>query len=449
MVNEPLAQGPFLSAGSVTTAAALPDKWWRLYDDPALDRLVTGALEANTDLRVAEANLRRNLALLDARGATRQVQGSADFETSYAQRSAEAELQHVQPPMRQIYNTGIGLSYDLDLFGGLERGIEAAAADADAAVAARDLVRVNVAAETARAYADICNSGYQLVLVMRVVQLQEQGVRLTGTLVRFGRVAPMELDRRRGALETAKARLPRLTARQRNALFRIAVLQGRVPGEADEALLECGIPLRLVQAIPVGDGGALIRRRPDIRMAERRLAASTARIGVETAALYPDIRLGASAGSTGALADLFSPLTNRLGIGPLINWTLNRHAARARIVAARAQGEADLASFDGAVIRSLREVESALTFYAADAEAQEDLERTRDAMAMVTRRTRVLRLGGRISPLSQIDAERDLAAAELAAAEGRAAMNDDQITLFLSLGGGWEMSAGEARALGN
>ncbi len=440
MVAAPDAQGSFISGTAVTKADPLPDNWWKLYNDPVLDGLIAQALEANIDLRVADANLQRSLALLDARGASRELQGRVDAETSYAQRSAEAELQHVQPPSRQIYNAGITVSYDLDLFGGLKRGIEAASADAEAAVAARDLVRVNVAAETARAYADICNSGFQLGVLGRAIALQDRGVRLTGILIGHGRAAPYELDRRQALLETGKARLPRLAARQRNALFRIAALLGRTPGEADRGLLECRRPLEIAQAIPVGDGKALLRRRPDIRAAERRLAASTARIGVETAALYPDIHLGATAGSTGAAADFLSPLTNRFGFGPLIDWTINRHAVRARIEGAQAQSRADLAAFDGTVVKSLREVETALNSYAAGIEQQASLERARDDAARVARRTAQLRRGGKIAELPALEAERDLIAAEQAVAESKAAVNEDQIALFLALGGGWGVS---------
>lgn len=127
-VDTPEAQGEFLSARSVTADAPLPDHWWQLFNDALLDGLITRALAANTDLRVADANLERSLALLSVRGADRDWQGNLAAETSYAQRSAEAELSHVQPPRRQIYNAGLAFSYDLDLFGGLRRGIEAASA---------------------------------------------------------------------------------------------------------------------------------------------------------------------------------------------------------------------------------------------------------------------------------------------------------------------------------
>jgi NodT family efflux transporter outer membrane factor (OMF) lipoprotein len=436
-VKAPQAQGAFVSGASVTSSGPIPDHWWQLYSDTTFARLIAQALAANTDLRVAEANLERSLALLDSSHAAREVQAGADLETSWAQRSAEAELAHVQPPTRQIYNLGVGVSYDLDLFGGLRRGIEAASADAEAAVAARDLVRINVAAETARAYADVCNGGYQLDVLSRAIVVQERGVALTRLLIRYGRAAPFELDRRLSGLDASRARIPRTEARRRNALFRIAALTGRVPEQADFGLLECHHPLRLTREIPVGDGRALLRRRPDIRLAERHLAATTARIGVATASLYPDIRLGATIGSTGAVANLFSPLTNRYGLGPLIDWNLNRHAARARIAASEAQSRADLATFDGAVLKALREVETALDNYAAGFDQERQLERARDEAARVAARTEQLRRGGKIAELPALEAERDLVAAEQAASDANVAVSEDQIALFLALGGGW------------
>ncbi|MGN6124359.1 MAG: efflux transporter outer membrane subunit, partial [Sphingomonas oligoaromativorans] len=324
VVNAPAAQGAFLSAGPETSGEALPDQWWKLFDDPRLDQLVSEALASNTDLRVAEANLERSAALLAETRTGREVGGTADAETSYVQQSAEAVMQHVQPPERPIYNLGLSVSYDLDLFGGIRRGIEAASADHEAIAAARDLARVNVAAETARAYADICNSGHQLDVLRQLIGVQEQSLALTRTLIAHGRSPQFEQDRQQASIEANRAQIAPLTARQQNAAFRLATLLGKPPAEYDRGLLACHEPLKLRAPLPTGDGQALLKRRPDVRASERRLAASTARIGVATAALYPDIKLGASLGSTGAGADFLSPLTNRFGLGPMISWNLHR-----------------------------------------------------------------------------------------------------------------------------
>lgn len=439
LVNAPAAQGEFVSGQAASVPADLPDQWWRLYDDPVLDGLVEQALGANTDLRAANANLARSMALLAEARTHREVQAGASAETDWQQRSAEQVLSRVQPPLRETYDVGVGASYDLDLFGGIRRGIEAASADSEASAAARDLVRITVAAETARAYADICNAGHQLAVLHQVIAVQEDDLRLTRQLVAHGRAASFEADRHAGALDAVRARLPVLGARQRNAAFRLAALLGRPPAQVDPAWLQCAAPLRLSQPLPTGDGRALLARRPDVRMAERRLAADTARIGVATSALYPNIRLGASLGSTGAAADALSPLTNRFAIGPLITWAINRSAARARIAGIRAQTDADLAGFDGAVLKALREVETALDTYAADLDRQGELERARAAARQVALRTRQLRAGGRVGGLVALSAARDAALAEQAAADGEADLNTDQIAVFLALGGGWKV----------
>ncbi|WCT79341.1 efflux transporter outer membrane subunit [Novosphingobium humi] len=439
LVTRPAVSGPFVSAkAAVDPAMPLPDRWWRLYDDPVLDGLIEQALAANTDLRVADAHLARSMALLGEARARRQVQGGFSSEVSEQQRSAEQVLSHVQPPERPLYDMGITLGYDLDLFGGLRRGIEAASAEGEAAQAARDLVRVAVAAETARAWSDICNGGSQMAAMERIIAAQREDLALNQQIVAKGRLPAFEAEKRQEAVEASNARLPQIQARRRNAAFRLATLIGRPPEEFDPGWFGCNRPLALKQPLPVGDGAALLRRRPDIRMAERRIAADTARVGVAMSALYPDIRLGASIGSTGAVVDRFSPLTNRFALGPQIRWTINRSAVRARIAGARAGVEADLAGFDGTVLKALREVESALNTYAADLDRLRALEQAQKAAALVAEKARMLRAGGRVGAMPVVAADRDLALADQALADAHADINTDQIAAFLALGGGWE-----------
>lgn len=437
VINAPTAQGAFVSVGSAMTADEPPDHWWKLFDDPKLDELIEKALAGNTDLRVAEANLERSQALLaDVRSS--RMSGLADAEASYVQQSAEQSLQHVQPPERYTYNVGLAISYDLDLFGGIRRGIEAANADRESVAAARDLVRVNVAAETARAYSDVCNAGNQLDVLRHFIAVQEQSLVLTRSLIAHGRAPQFEAARQQNTIDTSKAQLSPLEAQQRNAAFRLATLAGIPPAQYDRSLLACHTPLRLHALLPTGDGQAMLKRRPDVRAAERLLAASTARIGVATAALYPDIKFGASVGSTGAAADLLSPLTNRFGFGPMISWNLNRSAVRDRIRAAEAQSRASLAMFDGTVLSALRETETSLDDYGA---ALDRLDRLQAALAeaqTVRLRTEQLHRGGKVGGLVALDAERTWVIAEAAVASQQATINNNQITVFLALGGGWQ-----------
>src|SRR5690606_32203079 len=164
--------------------------------------------------------------------------------------------------------------------------------------------------------------------------------------------------------EQRAADIPALEAARRSALFRLATLTGRAPADLPEIAARRSIGLEITQPIPVGDGAALIARRPDIRAAERRLAGDTARNGVATADLYPKISLGGAIGSTGPdIGDIFGAGPLRWLLGPLISWNPNPSAARARIAAAEADSQAALATFDGAVLNALEETETALSTY--------------------------------------------------------------------------------------
>lgn len=233
------------------------------------------------------------------------------------------------------------------------------------------------------------------------------------------------------------------TAARRIALYRLAVLLGRAPQDYPANLVDCASIPSLDRPIPAGDGAALIRRRPDVRQAERRLAAATARIGVETAALYPTVSLGASAGTTSrTIEGLVSDSALHFSIGPLISWSFpNWDVARARIDQASATTKATLAEFDGTVLRALQEAESALTQYAHDRDQNARLrtarDRSREAAGLQTRLAR----GGVVSGLEVLDVERTLASAEAALAASNTKLAGDRVHIFLALGGGWEASA--------
>jgi NodT family efflux transporter outer membrane factor (OMF) lipoprotein len=437
LVNAPAANGSFLSGGPAVSEAPLPNQWWHLFDDPVLDGLVEKALASNVDLKAAQANLEQSDALLAEARTNREISTTVDAETSYTQQSAEAVLSHVEPPRHEIYNVGVTMSYDLDLFGGIRRGIEASSAQNEAVIAARDLVRVNVAAETARAYSDLCNAGHEMDVLRRVISVQQQSLALTQELIANGRAASFEEGRQRVPVENSESQMAPLRARQLNAAFRLATLMGRPPKEYDRSLLACHTPLKLHSLLPTGDGEALLRRRPDVRAAERRLAASNAEIGVATAQLYPDIRIGATIGSTGAAASFFTPLTNRFAVGPMVSWDLHRSAIRDRIAASQAQNRASLDHFDSVVLTALRETETSLDTYASALDQLQSLKNARDAALQVMQRTDQLRQGGKVSGLVALDAERTWAAADLAVASAQADVNNDQIAAFLALGGGW------------
>jgi NodT family efflux transporter outer membrane factor (OMF) lipoprotein len=439
MVNAPAAKGAFVeSSDPALSEAALPPYWWRLYSNPKFDALIEDALAANTNLRMANANLERSRALLREARTLRQPSVAIRGSVERAQLAGEQYLQPVTPPVSSYYETGLTVGYDLDLFGGIRRGIEAATADHEAVEAARDLVRVNVAAETARAYAGACGLGLQLVAARKSLALQRQSLELTTNLLKRGRAIDLDVTRSQQLVDQLTMNIPALEAGRRNALYRLATLTGRPPSEFDADLENCEEPPRLTQPLPIGDGTALLKRRPDIREAERQLAAATAGIGVATAQLYPDIQIGVSAGSIGTIATAFTPPTNFWQFGSLIKWQANQSAARARIAAANASAEFALAHFDGTVLTALTDTETALNSYVHDLQREASAEAARDDAATVEREAERLQVGGRATALTVIDAQRTLAAAEQTLAQLKSVISDDQVAVFLALGGGWE-----------
>jgi len=469
----PVAAGQF-AAGAAASFSTLPPppRWWHLYDDPAIDDYVEQALTANTDLRIASANLARVRALLSEVRAGRlpstTIVGSGGYSRSAIGGSATSmggtgtggtggtgtggtgtggtgtggtgTSSSGGRFETQYYSAALDVSYEVDLFGRVRRSIAAARAGAAAIEAARDFVRVTVAAETTRAYADACAAGEQLGVAQQSLRLQTQTFGLTDRLYTAGRGTLLDVSRARALLEETRATLPTYAANRRVALFRLAVLTGQAPEVPLAAAAACMRPPRLPTPLPVGDGTALLQRRPDIREADRNLVAATAQIGVATAALYPQVTLGGAIGSSGLTPGaLFSSAGLTFNVGPLISWTFpNIAVARARINEARASNEGALANFDGVVLTALQDTETALAALAGEGERFTSLRRARDFNAEAARIVRLRYAAGRENFLAVLDAERTLANTQALLAVSEATLSSDQISLFKALGGGWE-----------
>ena len=434
------AASGFVSADEPTYVAYdLPHDWWRLYDSEVLNELVAMALAANSDLRIAAANLSRSQAILEeARTLSNPV-----FDVGAGAAFGRSATPHGTPRQADhwFYDAGIGISYQLDLFGRIARAIEAATADMEAMRAARDLVRITVVADTTRAWLGICASGHQIDVASHSVSLQERVVTTTERLAQGGRATELDVSRARAQLEQLKAAVPPLVAQQRTAIFQLAVLTGNLPDALPERYVQCSSIPQLSQRVPVGDGAMLLSRRPDIRQTERILAAATARIGVATADLYPSISLGLSLGQAGTLSNFGSGNAFYWALGPLISWVLPATGpARARISQAEAATQAALADFDGAVLNALKEVESALTLYARELDRNAALKDARDQSALASRQAHQLYNFGRTDFLTTLDADRTLAEFESRLAESDALVARYLVNLFLALGGGWNDS---------
>lgn len=429
--------------------ADLPDHWWTLYHDARLDQLIEQALQANPDLHAAAAHL------VMARQAVAEVeherlpQVGMDLAPGYGRTSAVQMGLPFTLPNSGNYDVGLNIGYQLDLFGQIDRAEQAAVADAQAVQAAYEAARITVVAASAGAYADICSVTRQQAVLEQQIALQQQYLQMLTERVRLGRGTALDISRAQTHLLQLTAQRSAWQARQKLARYQLAAMLGELPGQSPTADgLECRQPPLLSRIIPVGDGSSLMQRRPDIRQAERRLAAATARIGVATAELYPQIQFGASVGSTGLLPGFGAGDAFRWEIGPLIRWSLPATSrARIHIKQAEAGTEQALARFDAVVLNALKEANSALTVYARTLDHQQDLRQIAAQEQRMHSQTESLYRFGRADYLNVLDSQRAILSTEAAIAAGDAALAADQIHLFLALGGGWQNtpSAQESR----
>ena len=435
------AAAPFVSQPANTNAVeALPADWWKLYDDPALDNLVREALSANTNLRVALANLDRARAIYkEARGGlfpSTNVSAGASYGRDQTTWTGAG-----QAPKTWSYTGGLDVSYEVDLFGRVSRDIEAARADTDAVAAAYDAARVVVVAETTRAYVDACSYGESIDVANSSIELARSSMDIVSSQERAGSASHLDVERAGVTLAQAQAALPPLQGQRDAALFELAALMGRTPSRVPEPARACTRAPEIAGALPVGDGTALLRRRPDVRQAERQLAADTARIGVAVADLYPRVTLGTS-GNYLRNDYLKGNRTLSFSFGPLISWTFpNMMVARSRIAQARAQSAASLASFDGTVLNALKESEQSLSAYGAAMQQRDALVEARDRAENAFRLADQRYRAGSISYLDVIVAQTSLidAKAQVAAADQR--VGSARVSVFKALGGGWEQAS--------
>lgn len=438
------AQAPLSASSEAVDKGATPvEAWWRLYDDPRLDGLVAEAVAANRDLAVAQANLAQARAALLGSRASLFPQSVTRFSGTYGRDPITDKILEMggKPPVNTwIFSDALDMSYELDLFGHVRRSVEASSADLATAGAERDAVKITVIAETSRAYALVCTLGWQLDVARRSRDLAANQAHIVADRLAAGAAAAVDVERAQGFLAQVEAEIPPLEGRRRSAFYQLSVLLGRTPAEGPAEVLTCATPPHLRgDGLAVGDGVALLRRRPDIRAAEYRVAGATARVGVATADLYPRISLAGFFG--GASAD-FGTLTRgravTWGAGPSISWDFPIQAGpRARLAGAQAGETAAVAAFDSVVLQALRETESAIATYDADLTRRRALDQAaaRDRRAFELA-SGAYRAGG-LSYLDLLTAERDAIAADAALAATDTALSQDQIALFKALGGGW------------
>ncbi|WP_205957731.1 efflux transporter outer membrane subunit [Pseudoxanthomonas winnipegensis] len=424
-------------AGGETTAER---EFWRAFDDPQLSTLVERALLQNHDVRIALARYDQARALSRDASYARLPQLDANAQAERVRSSAD-QAPGVDRDGRDTHNYvgGLGVSWELDLFGRLRRASEASHADAQAASADLAAMQVAIAASVAQGWFELRGLQAQLDIARENAATQERTLKLLQARTEAGFSDAFDVDRGRAQLEATLARIPSLEAAEAVAANRIAVLVGATPESMAAELMTSGALPTLPAAPLPGTPSDLLRRRPDVAAAERRVASATARVGVATADLFPRFSLGALFGTqalgSGALFARDSE-TRVLSLG-LDGGFLNVGRVRARIAAANAQSAQDLAAYQQTVLRALEDTENALVRVDR---SRTELAHLDQAAQAGTRAAQVARLrldNGAIDTLDMLEAERTRLESQDAAVQGRVRSGVAMVQLYAALAGGW------------
>jgi multidrug efflux pump len=433
----------FSNGGQTNLAGtAAETNWWHGFHDATLNQLVDHALATNQDLRIATARVREARALRTT--VVLDFAPTVQADASYTRRLASQDAMPGQPrSLREtdLYSAGFDATWEIDLFGRVRRAVEASTAGVAALEADRRDVLVSVIAEVARNYFELRGGQHELAVARQNADNQRETLDITLEKLRAGRGTDLDAARGRAQLNATLAIVPPLEANIQRAIHRLSVLTGQQPTALEPALAEPKPLPALPALVHLGRPEELLRRRPDIRAAERALAAATALIGVQTADLFPRLTFN---GRVALEASEFSGLgqagADTYAFGPRITWAaLDLGRVRARIKAAGARAEAQLAFYERAVLTALEETESALVDFGR-ARARRDLLATaaRDAeQAVVLANQRYT--SGIADFLTVLDAQRTQLSIQeqLALSETRTATA--LVAVYKALGGGWEI----------
>lgn len=426
------------AAGTPVDAGA---EWWRGFGDSQLDELVSRVSTNNLDLRVAQGRLREARALWTA----------ARFDLVPTVRSdlslvEETKSHAAQPALgrqarhSELYRAGFDATWELDLWGRVRRGVEAARATVEAVEATRDDVLVVVRAEAAANYLELRGLQAQLGVAQRNATNQANTLKLAEALRDGGEGTQFDVARARSLWNATRAAIPPIEAAIDRAMHRLAVLSG-LPATALRAELAVVRPLPGLPTFPkVDDWSPVLRRRPDVRAAERSLAAATARIGIEVAGLFPTVTfvgaVGLQAATLGGLGDSGA---DAYAFGPHISWAaLDLGRVRQRVRAADARAESALAIYERTVLLSLEETENGLAVFRRERQRQEFLRASEQAAAEAVDLARQRYRDGVADFLSVLDAERTLLSLQeqLVLSETRSATSLVAVYKALGIGAG-------------
>jgi len=430
------------AAPVVLTQAATPEftpqgydpRWWRLFDDPVLERLEAAALASNLDIRQAVARVDQARAIF--RDVSLDQYPVAGVGAAVDIRE-QATPGFVNEPVRtNTYRTGIDVFWEIDLFGGIRSAVQSARAEAQGFEAALDDVRVVVAAEVARHYFTLRGLQQQLAVAERSLTNQREALRLTGVRRDAGVGEEQHVASAAASVAAVEASMPPLREALAAQRYRLAVLLGVRPGDLAEDLAPRAYA-PLMTALPLGETGTLLRRRPDVRAAERRLAAATAREGIAAADLYPRVSISGVLGLLAGRGNVFGRAASRQwAVTPALTWIgSDLGSARARLRGSEAATREVVARYEQTVLRAIEETENALVAFS---EEQRRLERLMEQSRQSARSADLARVRyreGLTDFLDLLDAERTQLSAESAVAQVEAGVFVSVVDVYKALGG--------------
>jgi multidrug efflux system outer membrane protein len=434
----------FANAGESGFAAAdVQTRFWDAFNDATLNQLIDDGLAQNFDLQHAVANLRAARGALKLKGFDQfpTVTSSASYTHGLVS-ATQAPLPGLSRDDREgnIADVGFDASWEIDLFGRVRRDVEAARADDAAAQATVQDAQVSVTAEIARNYFVLRGLQDQLAVASGNADNQKQTVDITHSRLEAGRGNELDTSRAEAQLQTTLASIPLLQGSIATTIYRLSVLTGRPPN-ALYAQLSAAQPMPALPALNnIGTPEALLRRRPDIRAAERRLAGATARIGVAVGDLFPKVTFVGSIGyNAGSLSDIGDSASERYGFGPSISWAgFDLGRVRSRIDIAKANTDAAFAAYQSTVLGALEETEGALIVYGRAQNRRDTLTLAANASARAASLARQRFEGGLTDFVNVLEAERDALVAQDALSQSRTQTATSLIAVYKALGGGWQ-----------
>jgi NodT family efflux transporter outer membrane factor (OMF) lipoprotein len=430
-------------AGGETNSPASLAAWWKTFHDDELDSLITRAAQSNLDLRLAQARVWEARAAGEI--ASADLRPRLNASTSYARERVSKNGFPPFPPgtplEADVYQAGFDAAWELDVFGGARRAVEAARAGIASAEYGRRTALVSLLGEVARNYVEARAFQRRLAIARQNIRAAQEVLALARDRFKWGLTGELDVQQATAFLETTEAQVPALETGFKTGAHRLAVLLSQPPG-ALLAELSADTPIPVAPPeVPVGLPSDLLRRRPDIQQAERELAAATARIGVAAADLYPKFSLTGDVGLQGISAgDWFSAGSRFWSVGPTVKWKIfDAGRIRANIKVQNARQEQALAQYERTVLASFEDVENALTAYAKEQTRGRSLAGAVQANQQALEIASQLYQKGLADFLRVLEAQRSLYESQDAFAQSQRAVALNLIALYKALGGGWDL----------